>query len=52
MLEVKVDRPPPPAKPPAAEEASTPPAAEDLSATRRVNLNELKFGPNYRSEGK
>ncbi|MCI9121312.1 MAG: DivIVA domain-containing protein [Oscillibacter sp.] len=44
--------PPPPAKPPAAEEASTPPAAEDLSATRRVNLNELKFGPNYRSEGK
>lgn len=24
--------------------------AEDLSATRRVNINELKFGPNYRSE--
>lgn len=24
---------------------------EDLSATRRVNINELKFGPNYRSEG-
>lgn len=23
---------------------------EDLSATRRVNINELKFGPNYRSE--
>ena len=22
---------------------------EDLSATRRVNINELKFGPNYRS---
>lgn len=31
----------------AAEEA---PQAEDLSATRRVNINELKFGPNYRSE--
>ena len=26
------------------------PPAEDLSATRRVNINELKFGPNYRSE--
>lgn len=26
------------------------PQAEDLSATRRVNINELKFGPNYRSE--
>ena len=26
------------------------PRAEDLSATRRVNINELKFGPNYRSE--
>ncbi len=26
------------------------PLAEDLSATRRVNINELKFGPNYRSE--
>lgn len=24
--------------------------SEDLSATRRVNINELKFGPNYRSE--
>ena len=24
--------------------------AEDLTATRRVNINELKFGPNYRSE--
>lgn len=24
---------------------------EDLSVTRRVNINELKFGPNYRSEG-
>lgn len=24
--------------------------AEDLSATRRVNISELKFGPNYRSE--
>lgn len=24
------------------------PSAEDLSATRRVNINELKFGPNYR----
>ncbi|MCI9331710.1 MAG: DivIVA domain-containing protein [Oscillibacter sp.] len=23
---------------------------EDLSATRRVNINELKFGPNYRSD--
>ena len=23
---------------------------DDLSATRRVNINELKFGPNYRSE--
>lgn len=23
-------------------------SAEDLSATRRVNINELKFGPNYR----
>lgn len=23
---------------------------EDLSATRRMNINELKFGPNYRSE--
>ena len=32
----------------AAEEAQSP--AEDLSATRRVNINELKFGPNYRSE--
>lgn len=32
----------------AAEET---PQAEDLSATRRVNINELKFGPNYRSEG-
>ena len=21
---------------------------EDLSATRRVNINDLKFGPNYR----
>lgn len=31
----------------AAEEA---PQTEDLSATRRVNINELKFGPNYRSE--
>ena len=27
-----------------------PAPAEDLSATRRVNINELKFGPNYRSE--
>ena len=26
------------------------PRAEDLSATRRVNISELKFGPNYRSE--
>ncbi len=25
-------------------------APEDLSATRRVNINDLKFGPNYRSE--
>lgn len=25
-------------------------APEDLGATRRVNINELKFGPNYRSE--
>ena len=24
---------------------------EDLTATRRMNINELKFGPNYRSEG-
>lgn len=32
----------------AAEETQSP--AEDLSATRRVNINELKFGPNYRSE--
>lgn len=32
----------------AAEETPQP---EDLSATRRVNINELKFGPNYRSEG-
>ncbi len=32
----------------AAAEAQSP--AEDLSATRRVNINELKFGPNYRSE--
>jgi len=24
-------------------------APEDLSATRRVNINDLKFGPNYRS---
>ena len=30
----------------AAAEAQSP--AEDLSATRRVNINELKFGPNYR----
>ena len=38
---------------PSAEElletAETAPA-EDLTATRRVNINELKFGPNYRSE--
>lgn len=31
----------------AAEEAGT----EDLSATRRVNISELKFGPNYRGGG-
>ena len=24
--------------------------AQDLSATRRVNINELKFGPNYRGD--
>ena len=24
--------------------------AEDLTATRRMNINDLKFGPNYRSE--
>lgn len=35
----------------AVEEAKAEPApAEDLSATRRVNINELKFGPNYRGE--
>ena len=33
----------------AAKEAVAAPA-EDLSATRRVNIHELKFGPNYRSE--
>lgn len=27
------------------------PPAEDLSATRRVNISELKFGPNYRGGG-
>nr|WP_325213008.1 DivIVA domain-containing protein [uncultured Oscillibacter sp.] len=32
----------------AAAEQESP--AEDLTATRRVNINELKFGPNYRSE--
>lgn len=32
----------------AAKEA---PPAEDLSATRRVNISELKFGPNYRGGG-
>lgn len=30
--------------------AAEPETTEDLSATRRVNINELKFGPNYRSE--
>lgn len=51
---------PPPAPPaedavPAAEKlldtlAAAEQETEDLSATRRVNINELKFGPNYRSE--
>ena len=51
---------PPPAAAPAAPTAEKlldtlaaaeeEPQAEDLSATRRVNINELKFGPNYRSE--
>lgn len=48
------------APPPPAREAASPTAeklldalaaaetGEDLSATRRVNINELKFGPNYR----
>ena len=31
-------------------ETAEPAPAEDLTATRRVNINELKFGPNYRSE--
>lgn len=53
-----------PQEPPSAPRAEEVPAAEklldtlaaaeketeDLSATRRVNINELKFGPNYRSE--
>ena len=48
--------PPAPQDPvPAAEKlldtlASAEQETEDLSATRRVNINELKFGPNYRSE--
>ena len=32
-----------------AKEAEAAPA-QDLSATRRVNINELKFGPNYRGD--
>ncbi len=32
-----------------AKEAASDPV-EDLNATRRVNINDLKFGPNYRSE--
>lgn len=44
----------PPAVPDAEKLLDTLAAAEqeteDLSATRRVNINELKFGPNYRSE--
>ena len=54
----EVPPPPPEAPAPAAEAlleslaaaAEQEPPAEDLSATRRVNINELKFGPNYRSE--
>ena len=54
----EVPPPPPEAPAPAAEAlleslaaaAEQEPLAEDLSATRRVNINELKFGPNYRSE--
>ena len=34
----------------AAESKEEPPPAEDLSATRRLNIHDLKFGPNYRSE--
>ncbi|MEY8387818.1 DivIVA domain-containing protein [Oscillospiraceae bacterium 38-13] len=54
---------PTPEKPAAPPEAAAPTAeellgaleaaetsAEDLSATRRVNINDLKFGPNYRSD--
>ena len=56
--------PPPQAPPPVPQAADSVPTTEklldtlasaeqepeDLSATRRVNINELKFGPNYRSE--
>ena len=56
--EVLPPQTPPPASQnpvPAAEKlldtlASAEQETEDLSATRRVNINELKFGPNYRSE--
>ncbi len=47
--------PAPPASPaPSAEKlldslAAAETTPEDLSATRRVNINDLKFGPNYRS---
>ena len=34
----------------AAEAKASSAPAEDLSATRRVNINDLKFGPNYRGE--
>ncbi|MCI9578474.1 MAG: DivIVA domain-containing protein [Oscillibacter sp.] len=56
--EVLPPQTPPPASQdpvPAAEKlldtlASAEQETEDLSATRRVNINDLKFGPNYRSE--
>jgi len=59
--EVPAERPAPKEAPaeqaaptPSAEElldslAAAESAPEDLSATRRVNINDLKFGPNYRS---
>ena len=34
----------------AAESREEAPPEEDLSATRRLNIHDLKFGPNYRSE--
>ena len=34
----------------AEEKAEAAPPPEDLSATRRVNIKDLKFGPNYRGE--